>query len=208
MKCCRLASSFLILIALCAVAVQAQSGRRQAKVPPAAPIPTPTPEPTPEPKKAERDSELLFFVGVDRSDTFSGFPQYFYDAVMQGCVERLRAGSSAMVDVTDRDFGRSDAIKKAKAESSTYVILLSLTIDSMSRSYDDIDVNYVVFAPATAKVLTTGRSYQNSNRKGPVSVGRTGRTSEIYRQELLRQAGEDAASRILKALNLTVIRTR
>jgi hypothetical protein len=202
----RLIVSLLMLIALCAVAVQAQSGRRQKKSAPAAPVPTPTPEPTPVPKKEEKASELLFFIGTDRSDAFAGFPLYFYDAVMQGCVERLRAGSSAGVEVTDRDFGRGDAIKKAKAESETYVVVLSLTIDSMSRSYDDIDINYIVFAPVTAKVVAHGRSYQNGNGTGPVTVGRRGRTSEVFRQELLRKAGEDAASRILKALNLTIVR--
>src|SRR5215203_2659165 len=125
MKYCRLISSFLMLIAVCAIVVQAQSGRRQTKTTPAAPVPTPTPEPTPTPKKEEKEPELLLFVGMERDSSFANFPLYFYDAVMRGCVEQLRAGSSAGVDVTDRDFGRGDAIKKAKGESSTYVVLLS-----------------------------------------------------------------------------------
>jgi hypothetical protein len=114
----------VLVIALCAWTAHPQSGRRQAKPPPAAPVPTPAPEPIPLPKKADKESELLFYVGADRHDSFSTLPFAYHDAAMRGCVDRLRAGSSAGVDVTDRSFSRGDAIKKAKAESSSYVVLL------------------------------------------------------------------------------------
>jgi hypothetical protein len=195
----------LILIVFCAITAQGQSGRRKIPPPPAAPVPTPTPEPTPAAKSEKKEPELLFFVGADRNTTnFYSFPLAYYDAVMRGCVERLRASSSASVDITDRDFSRGEAIKKAKAESKTYVVLLSLTYDSMRNTRDDIDLSFVVFEPSTAKVVANGRSYQNSNRTGPVIVSPPGRTSELYREQLLRQAGEDAAVRILKALHLSV----
>jgi hypothetical protein len=194
-----------LLIALCAVAVQAQSGRRQTKPAPAAPVPSPTPEPTPAPKKTEKESELSFFVGVDRHDSSFSMPLTYHDAVLRGCVEQLRR-SSATVDTTDRDFGRGDAIKKAKSQSKTYVVLLTLSLDSMARSYDDLILDFVVFEPATSKVITSGRSYQNAARKGPIIVGPPsgGSIGGLYREKLLQQAGEDAATRILKALHITV----
>ncbi|HKG98672.1 MAG TPA: hypothetical protein VKA97_12695 [Pyrinomonadaceae bacterium] len=192
--------TIVLLIALCALSVQAQSGRRKTQPAPAAPIPTPTPEPTPVPKKDDK-TDLLFFVGVSRFSSYGSYPFSYYDAVLQGCAERLRAGSSASVDVTDKDLSRGEAIKKAKSEAKSYVVLLSLSFDTLARSYDDLILEFVVFTPGTAKVVTSGRSYQNANRKGPVIVP-NGRTSGLYREQMLRQAGEDAGSRILKALNL------
>jgi hypothetical protein len=122
--------------------------------------------------------------------------------VIRGCAERLRTRSSASVDVTDKDFTRGEAIKKAKSESKSYVILLTLSLDQPARSYDDVALEYVVFTPGTAKVLTSGRTYQNVNRKGPIVVGPTSRGSSLYREQLLQQAGEDTGDKILKALHL------
>lgn len=193
-----------VVLALSVLTVQAQSGRKQVKPEPVAPVPTPTPEPTPTPKKEEPKSELLFFIGADRNDTFSSFPFTYYDAVVRGCADRLRSRSSADVDVTDRSFTRGEAIKKAKADTKTYTVLLTLKLDSMARSYDDMVLEFVVFAPTTAKVVANGNSYLNSNRAGPISVPRGGSTSAMYREQLLKLAGEDAGNRILKSLHLDV----
>ena len=71
--------------------------------------------------------------------------------------------------------------------------------------YDDLMLEYVAFAPGTAKVVTTGRSYMNGRRTGPVVVGPGGTsTSALYREKLLEMAGEDAGDRILKALHRDV----
>ena len=190
-----------LIIALCALSVQAQSGRRQTKPAPAAPVPTPTPEPTPVPKKEEKE-DLLFFIGANRYVSDASYPYSYYAAVIQGCAERLRTRSPASVDVTDKDFTRGEAIKKAKSESKSYVVLLTLSLDAPARSYDDVALEYVVFTPGTAKVLTSGRTYQSVNRKGPIVVGPTSRGSGLYREQLLQQAGEDTGDKILKALHL------
>jgi hypothetical protein len=192
----------MLLVALCLWSVQAQSGRKHAKPAPAAPVPTPTPEATPAPKKPEKDSELLFYVGADRNDTYASVPFTYYDAAVRGCVDRLRAGTSGGVDATDRSFSRGDAIKKAKSEKTSHVVLLTLKLDTMARSYDDLVLEFVVFAPGTAKVVTTGHSYMNGNRAGPIVVAPGGRTSALYRERLLQQAGEDAGNRILKAVHI------
>jgi len=196
----------VLLLAFCAViAVQAQSGRRQVKPPPSAPVPTPTPEATPEPKKQTKESDLAFSVGADRNTTYGQLPFSYYDAVVQGCASRLRAGSSASVDVSDRDLSRGEAIKKAKAETKAYTVWLNLTLDSMARSYDDLVLEYTVYAPQTAKTVTSGRAYLRGRRAGPIVVDPTGRGSGgLYREELLKRTGEEAGDRILKALHLDV----
>ena len=196
----------MLVIALCVWTVQAQSGRKHAKPAPAAAVPTPTPEPTPAPKKAEKQSELLFYVGADRNDSYAMLSYAYYDWVVRGCADRLRAGSSAGVDITDKSFSRGEAIKKAKAESRSYVVLLNLKFNNMARQYEELILEFIVFAPGTAKIVTQGNSYPNANRSGPLIVGPSSRgpSSELYRERLLRQAGEDAGNRILKALHLDV----
>ena len=192
----------LLIFALCALSVQAQSGRRQTKPAPAAPIPTPTPEPTPIPKKEQEAEELIFLVGVDRDTAHPSIPLHFHTTAQRGCAERLRTRSSAEVDVASRDMNRSDAIQKAKASTNTYVVLLSLRLDSMAQSYDDLELDFVVFAPVTAKVVVTGRSLVTGNRAGPVVVGRTSRMpGGLFREQAVKQAGEDAADRIIKKVH-------
>jgi hypothetical protein len=196
----------LAVLAVCAIAVQAQSGRKKITPPPAAPVPTPTPEPTPEPKP-EKENDLGFIIGSDNFGTYETLPLTYYEAVMVGCADRLRTGSSAHVSIARENMNRGEAIKKAKLQTTTYVILMKLVLDPMyAKSYNDLEVEYVVFAPQTAKVVTSGRTYLNANRRGPLVVGPTRRdqTSALYREQLLKQAGEDAAARILKTLNLSV----
>jgi len=192
-----------VVLALCVLTgltVLAQSGRKRVTPEPAAPVPTPTPEPTPTPRKEEKESDRLFFIGADRNNFSANFPFTYYDAVVHGCADRLRSGSTADVDVSDQSLSRGEAIKKAKASTGTYVVLLTLEYDSMARSSDDINVEFVVFAPSTGKVEVSGRSYLNSNRAGPISVPRG--SSVLYREQLLKLAGEDAGKRILKSLHL------
>lgn len=197
---------FLLLIALCAITAQAQSGRRQPKPQPSAPVPTPTPEPTPEPETQQKEPEFGFIIGAD-SFHADAFPMAYYDMVAHACAERLRSGSSARVDVAQSGMNRGEAIKKAKAETKTYVVLLRLLLDQMTaRSYDDLEIEFVVFAPQTAKVVTSGKAYSGGVRKGPIVVGPNSRTpgGPMYREQLLRRAGEEVGERILKAMNLNV----
>jgi hypothetical protein len=194
----------LLVIAGCAISLHAQSGRKQPKPPQAAPVPTPTPEPTPEPKAQQKEPELGFSIASDRFTSYESYPVTYYDAAMVGCADRLRSRTSARVDIARDSVSRSDAIKKAKNETITYVVLMKLVLDESARSYNDLEVDFTVFAPKTAKVVIFGRSYLNVNRAGPITTGPTSRgsTSALYREQLIKRAGEDAGERILKALNL------
>jgi hypothetical protein len=199
-----------LLMAFCCLTANAQSGRRQSKPAPAAPVPTPTPEPTPTPTPKRSDSDTTFVVALgDRGTGFSYAPLGYYEAARNGCAERLREKTSLPVDTPQRELTRGEAIQKAKASKTTYVVLISLIEDRMSASsnssgYVEFEVDYVVFAPGTAKVLASGRTYESAMRKGPVSVGRPrGSNYPAYREAILRRAGEDAADRILKSLHLS-----
>jgi hypothetical protein len=194
----------ILFVLIFAASVQAQSGRRQVKPPPPAPIPSPTPEPSPVAKKKE-EAELVFLVASERNSVYINIPFSYYDVARRACADRLRSRSTADVDTSERDVTRGEAIQKAKSAQRTYVVLLSLTVDTMSNNYDDIELDFLLLEPVTAKVLLTGRSYLNANRKGPVIVNPTGRVSALYREQLLRAAGEDAADRILKKMKVATI---
>src|SRR5205085_11461199 len=142
---------FCLLAIASATAVFAQSGRKQTRTAPAAPVPTPTPEPSPTPKATDKQTELSFVLGADRqTSNFTNFPLTYYDAALQGCAQRLRSATSAQISVSSNDMSRSDAIKKAKAETTGYTALFKLALASSAPSYDDLELAYVVLAPATA----------------------------------------------------------
>lgn len=197
-----------LLIAIWVGPVAAQSGRRSPKSSPA-PAPTPTPQATPVEKKpaAETSSRLSFIVGIDREAGFAIIPMYFYDSVLRACADRLD-DSSAKVTVANREMNRGEAVKRAKAETESHIVWMQLRVDT-GRSMSDADlrevyIDYWVFAPGTAKIISNGRSYQQMYRGGGVIVMPRpgGRASEPYTEQLLKQAARDAAERILSAMDL------
>jgi hypothetical protein len=113
------------------------------------------------------------------------------------------------VDVSDRDVTRGDAVKRAKGSKDAFVVLLKIATDNIgSGTYgnpnlNDLSIEYVIFAPTTAKVLSSGRSYLASVRKGGVSVPIPGRSNNpMYVEQAFRQAAQDVAERILSALHV------
>lgn len=190
----------LMIFVLCALSVHAQSGRRKIPPPPAAPIPTPTPEPTPTPKKDGEKPELVFYVGTDRNVNSASIPLAFYTIAQRGCADRLRTKSGAEVDAPHGDLGRGQAIQKAKSTTNTFVVLLLLDFASMPTSSNELQLDFTVFAPETAKVVVTGRSYINADRAGPVTVGRQ-IPAGMFREAWIREAGEEVADKILKKIN-------
>lgn len=191
---------FLMIFVLCALSVGAQSGRRKVQPPPAAPVPTPTPEPTPTPTKEEAKSQFVFLVVTDRDTANASLPLSFHTVAQRACAERLRTKSNSEVDAPHGDMGRGQAVQKAKSSENTYVVHLTLTFASLAVSSNELQLDFTVFAPTTAKVLITGRSYINANRAGPVIVGNR-IPSGMFREEWIRDAGEEAADKILKKVN-------
>jgi hypothetical protein len=196
------------LVAVSAGAVAAQSGRRAPRSSVPAPTPTPQAEPAEKKPAAESRAALSFIVGIDRVAGFAVIPMYLYDSVLRACGDRLDDSPSVKVNIANREMNRGEAIKRAKAETESNVVWIQLRFDSgMGQSDADLRevyLDYWVFAPTTAKVITNGRSYQQVYRGGGVIVMPRpgGRASLPYIEQLLKQAARDAAERILSAMDL------
>jgi hypothetical protein len=195
---------FCLVLALNILAVHAQSGRRGQKQP--EPLPEASPEPTakatPRPADGPKTGIIL---GMNGTDVFANAPLYFYDTVLQSCADRLQESNSVQLDVSGRDMARVDAVKLAKSQRETYVAFLELRTDTRSSNpnYGDFYIEYTVFAPETAKIVTSGHTYQGaySNRGVVVGPGGTNR-SAVYAEQLLKVAARAAADRILGALHI------
>jgi len=202
------AVAVFLLIAIWIGPVGAQSGRRAPKSS-SAPAPTPTPQATPVDKKpaAETKSPMSFVVGIDREAGFAIIPMYFYDSVLRALADRLDE-STVKVTVANREMNRGEAVKRAKAETESHIVWMQLRFDGVSGQGDgdlrEVYIDYWVFAPTTAKMITNGRSYQQMYRGGGVIVmpRQGGRASLPYTEQMLKQAARNAAEKILSAMNL------
>ncbi len=183
----------------------AQSGRRLPKT---AATPAPSPQALPaEVKPPEKTKPALrFIVGIEHPDAFKGVPSYLSETVLQACASRLDEAPAVEVDVSHRDVNRGEAIKRAKAEKEAYVVWMHLRSDTatagVERDPNQLFVEYVVYSPTTAKLATSGRTYQRAYGTGPVIMTPRvpGRASWPYIEQALKQAGREAAERILAAL--------
>ena len=193
---------------VCVSTVIAQSGRRGQK---STSAPAATPEPTPVNKPREKEkTTMTFIVGVDRYLGFSSIPLSFYDTVARGCAERLDDAPGAKIEVAQKEMNRSDAVLRAKAEKEAFTVWLQLRVENVSgdptmvNNLSQIFVEYAVFAPITAKMVTWGHTYQEGYRKGGVVVGPPGSSSGnvAYSEHLLKQAAREAAERILSSLKM------
>jgi hypothetical protein len=199
-----LAASFAAVFVLSCVSTLAQSGRRVQKSAPA-PVSTPEPTPTPKPPSEKPKPGLTFLVGLDSHAGFANIPLYAYDGVLRSLTDRLADSPSVHVGGTRSEMSRGEAIQKAKSEREAYVVWLELEVDNMNpanqnrRSLDNIIIQYVVFAPTTAKITTSGRTYSQMQRsKGIFNP----RTSGIYGDRNLNLAAREAAERILSHFRL------
>src|SRR5262249_28955110 len=122
---------------------------------------------------------------------------------------RINEASSVALDVSGKQMNRAEAIRIAKSQKEGYVAALRLRSDAMdggttSNQNVDLYVVYTVFAPGTAKVVGSGHAYKRMTKTGSIlSRIPTARTSTVYNEELLKQAGRDAADKILDALHVT-----
>jgi len=173
----------------------AQSGRRPRK-PSTAAIEAPE-SPTSEVAPVTKpEPSLLLSVGVDQNGGFANFPLYFYADTLSTVIERL--GQDASVKVIDAgNISRGDAVKSAKAEKEGYIIHLQLKLDpdGYSENAKNVVVEYWVFAPATAKIATSGHTYpRDYQNKGIIMRPNSSRT---YNEFLLDLAAKAAADQIL-----------
>jgi hypothetical protein len=160
----------------------------------------------PEKKPVANVPKVNLILAANR-DLFTGILPYLYDSVLQSCAARLNDSSGVQVEVVPREMTRSDAVKRAKAEKDGFLVWLQLRVDNFSgssaNSLDGIYIDYTVFESTTAKVRTQGNAYQAAHRQGGVVIpGTSGRSSSAITESRLREAAQDAAERILKALHV------
>lgn len=199
----KLAATFALLLFSVSLAA-AQSGRRLPNSKPAAPVPTPEPAPTPKPREEKKPS-FTMIVGIDRGFGYETFSLSLYSTALHAVADRLDHSAAVKVETAQRDMSRGDAIKKAKSEKTGHVVWLQLKTDSLgadaSSQTNELILEYVVFAPQTAKIVTSGRTYQGQSKRGVILPPT--RTNNLYYLEyLVKLAGEAAAERILNALHL------
>lgn len=185
---------------MCALAIFAQSGRRVRKPEPT-PVPTPEATPTPTPTEKPKPS-ITFIVGLDKHDESSRLTLYDYDGVLRSCVERLDNSSAVKADTSKHDMSRADAVRQAKAEAEAYIVWLQLrTTNVQTGVYDDprnAYIEYFVFAPTTAKLVTSGTTYPQEYRNARIRVPTSSTAGNYY----LNQAARGAAERILDHFHL------
>ena len=192
----------LAIVATCALAIVAQSGRRVRKPETAIPVPTPeaTPAPAPTPKP---EPTFTFIVGIEKFGDFSRIPLYTYSGVLRSCADRLDESSLVKAETTSTEMSRADAVRLAKSEKGAHVVWLQLRSNNFSGRttvYDDpndVYVQYAVFAPTTAKQVTSGNIYPDY-RNRPVRVPTSTTQGDYY----LNQAARGAAERILDHFHL------
>ena len=198
------AFSFAIIFALsCFATVKAQSGRRAPKTTPAtAPAPSPEPAPASAVKLEQPKAVLQFVVGIERYDSFSSISIVTYNDVLRNCAQRLDESPSVSAQRVESSMSRNEATNRAKAEKNAYVVWLRVREDNMSSSPTgspgNVYIEYVVFAPTTAKVVSSGSAYPR--KRGMIPSSRTG----VNGDRDVIEAARSVADKILNAMRMHI----
>lgn len=185
------------LVTVCALGILAQSGRRVRKPEPA-PVPIPEATPLSTPPLAKEKPAFTFIVGLEKYSDFSRASLSDYSGVLRSCAQRLNESRAVRADTESRDQSRAAAIQKAKAEKEAYIVWLQLRSNTTSARTGGDDPNnlyieYTVFAPVTAKQVTSGNAYPDAYRRTPVRIPTSPTVGDYY----LNQAARGVAERIL-----------
>lgn len=199
------------MLCLSSLTAEAQSGRRTTKSTTTSTPPVQETQPAPATPAVNADkTDTALYVGYGDQDLFLNIPLYLTDTVMNNFLQRIKEASSLKV-TPGKKLNRTEAIKRAKDETTTHIVLLQLELDAFDSrrtgtTYVDpnkLVVRYSVFAPVTGKLETEGRVYQQAGtRVGGVGIGLPTRTGNnpLYSEYLLKQAAREAANRVLSGL--------
>jgi len=199
----RLALWFAFILALGSAATAApQSGRRTPKSNPApAAVPTPEPDPTPVVGSQQSRATLQIIIGIDRYDSFSSISITTYNDVLRSCAQRLDEPPTVSVERVESSLSRGEASKRAKSEKNAYVVWLHVREDDMSSNSsaarDNVYIEYLVLAPTTAKVVSSGSAYPRRRSVIPSS-------GTIYSNREVIEAARAVANKILAALQMHI----
>jgi hypothetical protein len=145
---------------------------------------------------------LQIVIGIERFDSFSSISIVTYDDVLRSCAQRLDEPQSVTVERVERSMSRSEASNRAKAEKSAYVVWLRVREDEMSSNTtgtpNNVYIEYVVFAPITSKVVSSGSAYPR--KRGTISS----RTPGVNGDREVIEAARTVANKILAALQMHI----
>ncbi len=191
------------------ITAHAQSGRRAPKritLPPVT-APAATASPANDPQPLPLPIVVTRFV--------SGINSPFQTRIVADAILERMQKSKAVTVRGGGEMNRAEARKRAQADSKSYIVWLWLEPDSVDTQRVGVDdrsrysrslvINYIIFMPGTGEVKTQGRVYQRTGQLTATSGGRIGvSTGRIPDDFLLREAGREAADRILSELDLTI----
>jgi hypothetical protein len=206
-------ASLLLFLSVQGAAL-AQSGRRAPKgsgTATPAPTPTQTEQTPPVQAKAPAQPQISLLVVSDISQTlYLAIP--FPERVQTWVAKRLR-DSSALAVMEGERANRSEAIKRAKASTDTFVIFLRVDESNATLiarpgrpNVGGISIGYFIIAPVTGKTQSSGVVYVNE-RSTSIGIGR-GRSVPLCfpgvrgNDLLLLEASLEVASRIISALDV------
>lgn len=218
-----------LTLAFCVLALTATNAARAQSRRAPRPAATPTPEPTPTPDAARGESEsvprgasakkelgvVASFLILENDNPLMSLDYMARDDIWKEFLERL--GKSRAVSFTQGGKAtRGEALKRAKLERETYVVLFQLEEerDSMGdASTGRVDSRYLllktyVYAPQTGNLKFADTIYQRPYRdtatvggvRIPVPGGR--RVERYPSQRQLEQAAREAADRLLAHFNV------
>jgi hypothetical protein len=150
------------------VSASAQSGRRtprRSNEPPPVAEPSPEPSPTPVPKPVHTMTVIL---GGDNMGT--SMLSRYTDRAIDACAQELEQSTAIHVS-TAYKMNRKDAIDEAKKQKENFVVLMEISADDLSGSQTTLAFQYMVFAPQTAKIKSSGTVYVDPNSMRNVGVG-------------------------------------
>ena len=132
-----------------------------------------------QPDTPPADTRISLVIAVEEPNTFSRIPLLSSGTIRDTCGDALRKSPLLKVDIAAREMDHAEAVKRAKAAKETYVVWLQLGSDSFdsgrSSSTDapqDLYIRYTILSPVTARVKSSGRTYQRINgtgKRGPCS---------------------------------------
>ena len=148
---------------------EAQSGRRATKSQPAS-TPAPTPTSVSSPDSPNTDLPLTPLPGglqqkvqllIGKQPTRRHLQSE--DVIFASFVKRLNQYTNVLA-TSIGDLKHTEAVIRARTEAESFVVLLSFEIDNFQRgtiilNSPDLQIDYLVLAPRTAKKQTTGKVY-------------------------------------------------
>ena len=195
----------IAVLFVCAIITQAQSGRRSTTTAPATPSVSGPKTAEKAPAKAPK---LHLILGIENRSPAVNVPYYLSDTVMENFVARLAQSADVITDATGRGMDRVEAVKRAKGEKEAYVVWLQIESDIVNSDKqqkngpDELHVNYTIFEPVNARVKQSGRTHQQIYKTGRGGVSTTAKNGPLYSEYALKQAGREAAQKVLDAFEI------